>query len=638
MLAFPHGPITSLLLYAVLCAAALATGLGLLRLLRLDVDDASRFLLAPAVGLVFWSLALGIVGGLRIPVKHAWAWLWGATALLALGGLPWPRSAVRADGPLLGFCAALPLVVMAPYFWNGLGDHVGSVLPDGWSYVAAGQYFWEFEPGFDASPTPLYKYALHLSRARYVSSELLAFLSPLVRAGDTQAVSSLFQAWALFTTACAVGFFGVAFKLRTWMIAAAVGICAGGGWMANAIWANNFDNQLGLVYMPLFAGIVRRAPLADRRWSLLLGCLLGGLVYSYPELAPASIGGALLIALPHLAPLRKAWRLGLQQAAGACLVAAILLLPGAPTLVPYIRTQFESVSASRRPGEGLFAGLTLGRFQPAAFWGLGGEHQISRDHRARNALGAALSALALIGLAALAARGEWGLAAAAIIFALGALWFAVGQRYSYGAYKLILVNWWCLSIALVAGIDWLATRVRRPPLRGAVATALALLIALALWQRHTDAAATVQYLDSPNRRLTMAQFRRLGDIREIVGEGAVVVLVDDWLANQWAVYYLREVPARLAALRAYMALPHLVPLMQGGPAVDPRRIRYALTDSTESPETAARAGWKLRWSSPPYALWEIPPFGPTQSEILEPSILAKQRVTQPSGFAGSEVP
>ncbi|HYB41721.1 MAG TPA: hypothetical protein VEL75_08125, partial [Candidatus Methylomirabilis sp.] len=110
MLAFPHGPITSLLLYAVLCAAALATGLGLLRLLRLDVDDASRFLLAPAVGLVFWSLALGIVGGLRIPVKHAWAWLWGATALLALGGLPWPRSAVRADGPLLGFCAALPLL------------------------------------------------------------------------------------------------------------------------------------------------------------------------------------------------------------------------------------------------------------------------------------------------------------------------------------------------------------------------------------------------------------------------------------------------------------------------------------------------------------------------------------------------
>ena len=70
---------------------------------------------------------------------------------------------------------------------------------DRWSYVAYGQYLWEGLKGTEGGLAPLYQYASHLSRTRFVSSAMLAFLSPMTgAAGDTQAAAGEFVAWTLF--------------------------------------------------------------------------------------------------------------------------------------------------------------------------------------------------------------------------------------------------------------------------------------------------------------------------------------------------------------------------------------------------------------------------------------------------------
>ena len=292
-----HGPLSSALVYAALCLIALAVGRGLLRMLRFRGGPA--LLLAPVAALAFWTVALGILVGLSVPVRHVAPWLWAATALVGLTGLrPWPDEGRRPWG-VSSLCAALPVLVMAPYFWSGLSDHVGSVMPDGWSYIATGQYLWEHRRGVEVAPVPLYQFAQHLSGSRYIGSSLLAFFSPLVQAGDTQAVSSLLQAWTLCCSASAVAFFAVAAGFRAWMAMAVATLSTASGWIANLVWANNFDNGLALAYIPALAAVLGPAP-AGWRCALVRGGLLAGAFYTYPELAPAVIGGAVLIALPGL--------------------------------------------------------------------------------------------------------------------------------------------------------------------------------------------------------------------------------------------------------------------------------------------------------------------------------------------------
>ena len=251
-----HGVLASLLVYVLLCGVAVVTGYGLLRLFRLSTLPRGAVLLAPVAALAFWSLTLGIAAQFRLPNKIASPCVWVASAALMIAGLrarAWPG---RGDRWLALLCASLPVVTMADYFRHGLSDHLGSIAPDGWSYIAAAQYLWEYPRGVAGGLAPLYEYASHLSETRHVSYGLLGFLSPLLEPGDTQAVAGLFQAWALFTLAAAVAFFGIAARLPTRVVVAVTGLSIVAGWTANLIWTNNFDNQLGLVYMPALAGVL----------------------------------------------------------------------------------------------------------------------------------------------------------------------------------------------------------------------------------------------------------------------------------------------------------------------------------------------------------------------------------------------
>src|SRR5262245_1824962 len=168
-----HGALSSLVEYLALCAVATATGRGLLRLLALRPTP--PMVSAPVGALVLWSLALGIGVQVWLPVKVLAPWLWVATALLAVNGMRGPWGDLRAAALALALSAAVPLIVMGPYFRGGLSDHIGSILPDGWSYVAVAQYLWEHARGTEGAPVPLYQYSQHLSQSRLVSFSVLGF-------------------------------------------------------------------------------------------------------------------------------------------------------------------------------------------------------------------------------------------------------------------------------------------------------------------------------------------------------------------------------------------------------------------------------------------------------------------------------
>src|SRR5690242_4970427 len=74
-------------LYLLLCAVAVLTGRGLLRLLHCQVEPRARLALAPLLALLFWTLARGVLGATPMLVRAAAPWLWAATLLLALSGL-----------------------------------------------------------------------------------------------------------------------------------------------------------------------------------------------------------------------------------------------------------------------------------------------------------------------------------------------------------------------------------------------------------------------------------------------------------------------------------------------------------------------------------------------------------------------
>jgi hypothetical protein len=595
-----------LLLYAFLTSATVLVGLGLLRLLGIKLNARTRGLLAPIVTLVFWSLALGVCGALRIPVKQVSPWLWSVSAFIALLGLRPLGAVIRETWSLLLLSGLLPVAVMASNFWYGLSDYAGSIATDGWSYIACGQYLWEYSRGTAGGLVPLHEFASAMSDSRWVSFSLLAFFSPLIHAGDTQSVCSLYQAWTLFVMSCGVGLFWVALNPREWMIVTALILSTVAGWITNLVWAYNLDNGLALAYLPALAGGLLLVEARTMRWWVLFGALGAGILYTYPELAPLVLAGALIIALPRLWRERHDWPIWLRGTAIGLAVASVLLLPAVKDLLEFWQGQIGSLHGSSiRPGEGFFRGLLDPRFQLGAFWGLGGEHRIIDLNGARVLLGAALILLLIVGLAATALEGHWGLSALCTLLTVGALYFIIRHHYSYGAYKLIVLNWWCMIAAMIIGTNWIMTKLRAPALRVVAGTGLTVLAAVTILQsNHTQPEITAQYNWGPtrNQKRVMANYREVCAIDPLVRSSGLLVAVHDWLANEWAVYFLRGVPLYLDSYYAYMAGdPQRMQRAQAPPV---EQLSWMLTDTTGSAEYLQHQGWELSWAGSVYRLWK----------------------------------
>lgn len=620
------------ILYLLLCGFTVLTGRGIVRLLKLETPSSHSAqapagpLLAVVLTMLYWTIIVGVLVGLRLPVRVVAPLLWGSSLCFAVYGWRGVRTWMRGGSMVWIACLIAPVVLMAEHFCNGLTNHLGSIAPDGWSYMSYAEYIWKYPRHTEGGLLPLYQYAAHLNAARFISRALISAFSPLSHGGDTQSVAALYQAWSSFVLACSVGFCLAAHRQRTWVVVAGVLVTVVSGWMGNLVWTYNFDNGLALSYLPAFAGILVLLELRSWRWWFVLGGLVAGILYTYPELAPLVLVGAGMIALPRLWKERTQWWRWARGGVLAVVVAGVLWWPEAGAMIKFWRGQFHSVSQapSIRTAEGYFPGVKEADFHPGAFWGLGGEHRLATHRQARNALGYVMSVLALLGLVQLTRRGEWGWSLQILLFVAAALYWMVARQYSYATYKMILFNWWGLITAVVLGCEALLGSIAARSWRRVVAGILVGLgtIVLLQSQNAANAGTMSQYLRSRNAGLQAPDFRRVTETRNILKGQPLLMLVDEWYAHEWALYYLRDTPTYLPSYRMLMNQPHVVPFMERAQRPDPLSLNYVLTDAFFDRRSATGMGWEAVWEGGPYRLWKM----------ARPEWAVLTRIENPGGF------
>jgi hypothetical protein len=593
-------------LYLLLCAATALTGRGLLRLGRAGVGGKAEWALAAVLGFLFWSLALGLAAALRVPVRAAAPWLGGASLLLALLGLYRPWASLRAGGLLVAVCALLPVAAMAPTFRTGLTATTETLAQDGWAYAAAAEYFRDFHRGEPGGGAVVTQFGALMADKRYVGFCLLALFRPLVAPVEPLAVIPLLQAWSLFATASAVLLFWLAQGWRPAEALALAALTATGGWLRDLVWCNNLDQGLSLVYMPALAAAPALFGPGDwRRWALL-GALLAGVAYTYPELAPFEAGGAALLGLPHLWRERGRWAAWLAGTAAAAALAALLVWPARAALVAFTRQQARGALAANgpRPGDGIFEGLHDPEKLAPAAWGLGGE-SFGKPYSVRRRLYAeALTLLAALGLVVLARRGQWGVSLAAAVLGAAALYVLVRRHYAYGCYKVLSADWWLMAGAAFAGAGWLLGKVPRRPWRAAAAcagcgAALGLNLSFGqtvglLWQGLYDGASA-------------AEFRPVRSVGRATGGRPLLLAVDEWKANLLALLYLRDTPFHLAARRSYLHVAGEGAFREQHRPGELAGLRYVLSDDTPQSRAWHAAAGAPVWACGHYLLWEAAP-------------------------------
>ena len=426
-----------MIVFLLLCLVSIFAGLALLTLLGLPVQPIHRWLLAPGACLTAWTIALGTAVSLGIPVRHLALPIWAATAGLCVYGLWLARGRLtrNAGWPLLT-AMALPIAIMGSDFRQGLGNFIGGPAPDGWSYVARGQELWEMSKDTMGRLAPLYQYASHMHLTRFVASALLALFSPLTgESGDTQEAAGYFVAWSLFVFGASCASAAVANRLRGSWVVVFLTLAVASRWVVAAVQIHNYDNLIAVSFLPMMIGLVAGLQTVDWRAAIALGAFGAAAVYAYPEMA-AFVGLGTALSLARRASVdARPWRL-IAGASAAGVLAAVLLLPAWRDLAWFMSSQVGAATAlpGARAGEGNFAALLALRDWGPAVWGLESHAASVRLglgwELGRQALGATLWLLALVGCARLVRQHLGDIAAIGLLMILGALFMSVHERYS----------------------------------------------------------------------------------------------------------------------------------------------------------------------------------------------------------------
>ena len=520
--------------YLALAAISVLAGFGLLTRLRLPVSAIHRWYLAPGATMLVWAIALGIGVSLGLTLRTLSGPVLALTLVVAiLGALDARRAWAAAKPTGLLILAAMPLAVMAMDVAGGLSHYIGGSAEDGWSYVAYGQYLWEWPKGTEGGLAPLHQYAAHLNGARFIASAMLGLFSPLTGAGgDTQAAAGAFVAWTLFVfgASCAASADGLGIR-RGWLVLlTATAVIS--PWVHTAVLIHNYDNLLALSFLPFAMSVVAAAERPGTSVAVLLGAVSGRDPLHLPgnepvrRLRPRAGGGVPCDAGPPVAGV------GQDLSAVWCARRAPVI-PGRADIVWFFWLQLRGATgaAGTRSAEGIFPYLLDFAKWPTAFWGLqtgpGGLHQTALAFAARYVIAASLWILSVVGIVSLLRRRRWDVVLLGLGLSAGAVLMVAQQHYAYGAYKLLLLGNWALAAAVTAGAAAIAARVAASgagrAVRFAIATvgvliAFAFFGSFALRQR-----AFHQRLDPP----TVAPFRALTEVEGVIGSAPVLVSVDN---------------------------------------------------------------------------------------------------------------
>ncbi len=594
-----------MLTFFLLCVISELSGFGIIKILRLRFERRYFLFLAPLVTLAFWALTLGIAVTFRIPVKHIYIPIWLITIGFAMVGV-WGESFRELFQERILFVVVLlsTIAVTAAYFWYGYSIYLGSPALDGWSYIAFGQYLWEYPRCTEGGLAPLYQYAAHLCHTRFIASSLLGFFSPLnAQPGDTQASVGYLFSWAFFVYACAVAFFALNTRLKKWFQWLYVILVIFSGWSLAILAANNFDNVLVLGFFPALAGIILFIQSPILSWGGLLAILSSGVVYIYPEMAPLILSATCFYFLQRLCSSRSKkllmrWLLLFLIAA---LLFFLLLAPAFNNMVSFFRNQLSSTSSLVRPGGDIGKELLNPISQYAAFWGMGGISRIQvKALLAIQLLTIVPFGLLIYGLFCLFRKREWGSLAAFFFLSVIFVYMIFFQRYGYGAYKIILLVWWLVIYAVLVGYS--ALRGRLMALSPFYRRAVGFFLTACLLVLITVISAGFYLFYSGLAEKNILSFKQVKTIRNLISTSPVMVSVSDTIANEWAMYYLRDTPIYLFPYRGYAGQSHVIPFMERAKPVNLSEIHYVLTDyQTILPE------WQttLLWSGDRYKLWRI---------------------------------
>lgn len=602
--------------YFFLCSIAILTGIGILKLLRIPLSISVSIYLSPIVTMSFWTLFLGWGVLFRYPIKNSWQLGWSLTLLFAAYGFysitrfihqqlqmeKIDKKSLRSFLFIILLILLLPIITMKPYFSHGLVNYGGSDAPDGWSYIAIGQYLWEYVRGTQGGLAPLHQFATGFLHERFIASALLSFWSPILgSAGDAQTTANLLRAWGLFSLASSCAFFAASLKIKKFIPLYLI-LVIFSGWMIGLLTANNFANAISLSALPAFAGIATQLDRHQIRWQVLLSILLGAMIFCYPELTPIFIATI-------VTPLIKQNPLNIIKYVPfifiTSVISLILISPYLGESINFFLSQFHAAlqHPNARPGENCFP-ILCSKHYLSAFWGLintsiwGNQNTdswlIHQDFICK-VLVTVLTGLTIIGLITLWIEKQRGLVILCVLFLLGYA-FMIHAKYPYGAYKFVLLNWWLITFCVIKALISLSESSFK--YKKAIITCLGILgfiyfnSCYSMLNSHNKNTVTVK---------DITPLRKLINLDKIVNDKAILVDVKETVANEWAVYYLRKLPIQVKEYKGYMASSTFMPLMEKSKPVKTNGLAFLLTDNP-----SALPKQNLIWSSGPYYLWKLP--------------------------------
>jgi len=570
---------SDLLISIVIVTFVTSCGLGIFRLSGIQ-HFSYRLLLAPSLAIAVSGILVALVVIDGIPIGKASPFLWLLWVFLSLVGVTSFKSAwVSLDYRHIIYISGLAtIIVTAGYFRFGLFDYLGSPALDGWSYVSFGEYLRQYPKGTEGGLAPIYQYASHLSATRFIASGLLAaFIPPLGNGFDTQMMVGPLLILSLTSYALSIGYATIVINQRGMKVPVWLSVCIGvlGGWVHLALIANNYDNLLVLSISPALFGLALDLNLNKKNQIILPTILIAASFYIYPELFPfiifayfcGWIGNFFQYDQVEKKLINRRYQI--LNLGFIALSSLIIVSPYLFEAIGFFYQQLASTSqTSGRPGEGLVPSLVDGSYVIGALWGLGGSG-------VSMIIGILLGLVALFGIAkALIYKN---IAIVIYIFIIIFLFsvMIIVKNYDYGAYKIILMGWWAVSIALSAGalVIWETAFIENLLINKIMRFTLVILLSICtiLWIGYA-------YKKIYENKHKFARHSREARDAIIVTNNEVQISVSDTTNNAWLVYQLRDAKALFAEFHGYMNQAHVQPLMARSMMPSQDKINYILTD------------------------------------------------------------